>query len=46
MSGAMDFFLPEAKKSKRESEFKVYINKGELERIHERVKAKPDIQTG
>jgi hypothetical protein len=46
MSGAMDFLPPEAKNSKRENEFKVYINKGELERIHEWVKAKPDIQTG
>jgi hypothetical protein len=42
----MDNFLPKAKNSKRENEFKVYINKGELERIHEWVKAKPDIQTG
>jgi hypothetical protein len=46
MSGAMDFLPPEAKKSKRERKFKVYINKGELERIHEWVKAKPDIETG
>jgi hypothetical protein len=46
MSGAMDNLLPKAKKSKRESKFKVYINKGELERIHEWVKAKPDIETG
>jgi hypothetical protein len=42
----MDNFLPNAKKIKRERKFKVYINKGELERIHEWVKAKPDIETG
>jgi hypothetical protein len=46
MSGLMDAFPPEPEKSKRERKFKVYINKGELERIHEWVKAKPEIETG
>ena len=42
----MDFFSPEPETKTSKREFKVYINKGELERIHEWVKAKPDIETG
>ena len=49
MSGQMESFKPKAKKRKQESqesEFKVYINEGEMERILEWVKLKPEIETG
>ena len=34
------------KTEKQESEFTVYINKGEMKRIHEWVMQYPDIETG
>ncbi len=49
MSALIEGFKPKTKRRKQESqesEFKVYINEGEMERILEWVKLKPDIETG
>ena len=58
MSGQIDMFKSKTKKDKqnkdpkshvqehKEPKFKVYINAGEMERIHEWVMEHPDIETG
>ena len=49
MSGLIEIHKPMAKRRKQETEeskFRIYINKGEMERILEWVKLKPDIETG
>ena len=42
----MDFLTPRRYKRAQESEFKVYINAGEMKRIHEWVMQHPENQTG
>ena len=46
MASEIDLFTPRKYQRRQESKFRVYMNDGEMRRIHEWVMQYPEIQTG